>query len=503
MSRLHQASSLCKSLARFKDQSLVVFVEDKSLSKCNKDLPALENIREIISFERNFNGQIYLIQDLDSSGHCTLRTIDLAKFHNVKFEKESPCEVPYIHVPCTMNYGSADGQTLVINSDEKAMPFQNRTQSDEPMKGPIETATEFVIKMFESNLAECFSFENKKRSTGKIKVKTSTTRRSQPRSKRRRKNGGRDQTKQHVVHSSFERTTQKEVLINANALPVVSLGWTTMDCNQYGNNACTMAGNIRPFLSDGNLPRKTRKILVDLIEFVLGFLPGEWSFNIKKCGSERVVELRTAMIAEFKEMMCGETELGNFRVEGITIVIPLSIGWHKDTLNCFIQGMTSVISINAKIPLNEKTIPSGPGSRLWIWLNKNGYSDFFPCSIILYSRKSVQSYCLKIAKTELFAERDLVRKCLKWAMLDRVKSVVDYRSRIWNNDAFPNLFRKYSKKKKGSRFNGLMWSSPAAYDKTVSITLFAIFQILQNPFLLISFYYSFGNSVITQSPFMS
>ena len=452
-----------------------------------------------------------MIQDLHSSGHCTLRTIDLAKFHEVKFEKESPCEVRYIHVPCTMNYASEDGQTLVINSDENPLPFQDCTQSDEPMKPPIETATELIVKMFESNLAESFSFENKKRSTSKIKVTTTTssskhnktTTRSQPRSKRRRKNWGRDERKKHVVRSSFERTTQNEVLINADALPVVSLGWTTMDCNQYGNNACTMAGNIRPFLSDGNLPRKTRKILVDLIEFVLGFLPGEWSFNIKKCGTERVVELCSAMIAEFKEMMCGDSDIQNFRVEGITIVIPLSIGWHKDTLNCFIEGMTSVISMNAKIPLNEKTIPSGPGSRLWIWLNENGYTDFFPCSIILYSRKSVQSYCLKIAKTELFAERDLVRKCLKWAMLDRVKSVVDYRSRIWNNDAFPNLFRKYSKRKKGSRFNGQMWSSPAAYDKTVSIILFAILQILQNPFLLISFYSSFGNSVITQSPFMS
>ena len=451
----------------------MVFVEEKSLSKCSKDLPQLPNLRAIISFERNFNGQIYLIQDLDSSGHCTLRTIDLPQFHQQRYFDDESCQLPYVHVPATSNYVCEERQILVINSDQN-LPIE----VDPYDRSPIATATNMIVTMFENNLAECFTFENKKRSTSKIKVsptkstKLNSNKKSISRGKRRRKNNSHDprqQPKKHVVYSSFERTTQNEVMIDHNALPVVSLGWSTMDCNKYGENACTIAGNIKPSLRDGNLPKLVSRQMIELVEFVLRVMPGDWSFDVKKCGSQRLIELRGGMISEFKKMLGGNSDIKHFRVEGITIVIPLSIGWHKDTLNCFVQGMTSVISINAKIPINERTIPSGPGSRLWIWLKQNGYTEFFPCSIILYSRKSVQSYCEKIAKTELFAEQDLVRKCLKWAMVDRVKSVVDYRSRVWNNAAFPNLFRKYGKRKKGSRFNGQMWSSPAAYDKTVSI----------------------------------
>ena len=122
-----------------------------------------------------------------------------------------------------------------------------------------------------------------------------------------------------------------------------------------------------------------------------------------------------------------------------------------------------------KIPMSSKTIPSGPQSKLWLWLNANGYTTIFPCSIILYSRKAVYSFCRKMSLSQAFSEKDLVRKCVKWALIDRIGSVVDYRSRVWNNSSFPNHFKKYSVKKRGSRFNGLLWTTPAAYDKLVSI----------------------------------
>ena len=474
--RLHQASGLCKSQATFKQQSLVVFVEEKSLSKCSKDLPQLQNLRAIISFERNFDGQIYLMQDLDTSGHCTLRTIDLRKFHELRYFEDEYGKLPYVHVPSSCNYICKDRRISVINSD-KNLP----TEVNVKYTSPIATATKMIIGMFENNLAEFLTFDNQKRSATRINLSYGNSRNSNSRQKscsrgKRCRNGNtmgsKKQCRKHVVQSSFERLTQNAVMIDPNALPVVSLGWSTMDCNKYGANACTIAGNIKPFLRDGNLPNRVSRKLIEVVEFVMRIMPGDWSFDIKNCGSERLIELRRGMIAQFKQMLGGNADVEHFRVEGITIVIPLSVGWHKDTLNCSMHGMTSVLSINAKIPMSTRTIPSGPGSRLWIWLNQNGYSESFPCSIILYSRKSVQSYCEKIARTELFAERDLVRKCIKWAIVDRVKSVVDYQSRVWNNDVFPNLFRKYCKVKKGSRFKGQMWSSPAAYDKTVSIVFF-------------------------------
>ena len=68
------------------------------------------------------------------------------------------------------------------------------------------------------------------------------------------------------------------------------------------------------------------------------------------------------MVADFKEVMCSDRDRSFFCVKGITILIPLSIGLHKDTLNCFMEGMRAVIFINCQIPMNEQTIPDGWGS---------------------------------------------------------------------------------------------------------------------------------------------
>ena len=473
---IQQYTSQCRSGAKFSEQSLVTFVETKHLSKINKALPILEQIEAFLSFERNFEcGQIYLTQELETSGHCTIKTVSVPKFMELPLHNKVTGRVPFLHVPSTANYMSPDSKIVVINTDNKEIPFHESSQDRRP---PIETATNIITEMFHHHLSECFEFSNKKRSTSMKKsfqpqdetTTTNDTHQEKTKTGKRKRRcpkhtGGGDK---HVVRSSFERSALKEVSIDPNALPVVSLGWSMTDCNRYGENVCSMGGNVRPFLLDGNLSKQARVRLCELIEFITKILPPEWTFNVRKCNCNRTIDLRLNMIAEFKEMLGGNNNTEFFRVEGITILIPLSIGYHKDTLNCSLEGMTSVISINARIPLNKNTIPSGPGSKLWIWLEKNGYTDFFPCSIILYSRKCVHSFCAKMAATELFAERDLVRRCIKWAIIDRVGSVVDYRSRVWNNNNFPNLFRKYSTKKKGSRFGGLLWSSPAAFDKTVS-----------------------------------
>ena len=272
----------------------------------------------------------------------------------------------------------------------------------------------------------------------------------------------------HVLKSNINGCTQREVQIDPKALPVITLGWTTQDCNRYGSNLATVAGNIKPFICDGNLPKQVKKIIVDIVKSVLQFLPGEWAFNLKKCGDDDVIRLQSSMVADFKDIMCGDRDITYFRVKGITILIPLSIGLHKDTLNCSVKGMRAVISLNCQIPMNEDTIPDGRGSRLWIWLVKNGYLTSFPCSIILYSRKHVYHYCKKILLSRQLSNKDPVRKCIHWALVNRVGSVTDYRSRIWNNTSYPNLFRKYSRKIKSSQFKGNLWASPACNDKTLS-----------------------------------
>ena len=450
---ISDSTSSCSELF-FADQSLVSFVEHRNREQPFPNDPS--NVKGILSFERNFGGQLYMQQDLDDSGHCTFSTHDAQRLLNIKFDMQG--SVPFLHVPKSMNYISPDKKILVLNNDSDF----SEAGAEDPLKsnGILEKSQVMITKMFQHGLAEIFEYDSKKRSSASSSSKSKKVKKVAKKSK--------STTLKKVVRSNFTGSSKHPIAIDKNALPVITLGWSTLDCNQYGANMSTVAGTIKPFLRDANVPKRASKILIELIEMITEWLPGEWAFNIDKNGDEEVIQLRTEMIADFKELLGGDRDISNFRVEGITILIPLSIGFHKDTLNCSSEGMRSVISINCKIPMNDKTIPSGPNSKLWLWLVANGYTSFFPCSIILYSRKAVYSICNKMSMSHAFAKKDLTRKCVKWVLIDRVGTVTDYRSRIWNNSSFPSLFKKHSTKKKGSRFKGLLWTSPAAYDKMVS-----------------------------------
>ena len=479
-SLISESTGVCAS-AGFGEQSLITFMEEDGQGSGTNKTPDPKDVVGLVSFERTISGQLYLTQDLYSSGHCTIRTSDLPRFMTAKYRTVPSQLTPFLHVPSTTNYVSPDKKIVVINSDDDNLPCFG---SSSKLVRPLEKATSMITNMFLQQLSECFDFDNKKRSNSvKDTLRKDGQRKSTKRGKRVRsskpsspmKNVQSKKNKSTSLHiskqairSNYEATTQRAVMIDKSALPVITLGWSTMDCNQYGANMSTIAGTIKPFLRNGNIPRKATLILIELVEMVLQWLPGDWAFNLDKVGDEEVIRIRREMIADFKETLGGNRDTEFFRIEGITIVIPLSIGYHKDSLNCFMEGMRSVLSINCQVPLNNKTIPSGPSSKLWIWLNQNGYFESFPCSFILYSRKAVHSYCHKLVLSNQFADKDLVRKCIKWAMIDRVKSVVDYRSRVWNNAAFPNLFKRHAKKRNGSRFRGVFWATPAGYDKTVS-----------------------------------
>ena len=473
-----KATTESKALT-FSSQSLLTFLQSGDESRdtsINQD-PSL--IDALLLFERNFDGQIYMSQDLLSSGHCTIATGSASSFFSKQYHKESTGSkssgIPYLFVPRSSNYLSPDGKIMVVNAGaEDGLDFCK----DTCIHDPISTVSDLVLKMFVNHLSESFRFDNKKRSTSE-KVAKVPAESARARTKRGKRKRGKSKAKQsppevnnkkdkHVMKSNFQRSTQREVFIDPQALPVISLGWSTIDCNEYGSNQSTIAGNIKPFIKDGNLPKLARRYLIELIKFVLSWIPGDWAFNVKKNDDEVLVKLRCEMMADFKEKLGGDRDIQNFRVEGVTIVIPLSIGYHKDTLNCFSEGMRTVLSINCKVPLNERTIPSGRGSKLWIWLEKNGYHKSFPCSIILYTRKTVFSYCHKMSLSHRLGEKDIVHKCMLWALIDRVNSVVDYRARVWNNPSFPTYFKNRAVKKKGSRFGGLMWATPASYDKMVS-----------------------------------
>ena len=286
------------------------------------------------------------------------------------------------------------------------------------------------------------------------------------------------------ISSRLHASTQREVPLDPNSLPMCTTGWSTIDCNEYGDNLSTIAGTVKPFLKDGNIPIEASKHLVSIIEFLLGSLPSENLFNNGSSGDETSStermklqrRFKSSLMSPFEDHDCGDSR--NFRVDGITILIPSSIGIHTDNLNCNRDGMTSVLSINCQIPMNLKTIPSGTKSKLWSWLIANGYEEYFNCSIICYSRKCVGNFVSKVTSSYQLDEKDNLRKCLNWALTERVGSVVDYRSRIWNCSYFHTVFRTMKKRRSDGTFQGEYMVAPACYDKIVSYIVKCHFNLL-------------------------
>ena len=502
---LLDAISKC-SKHSFGKQSLMTLVEnDDDENSVNGDLSNVAEATDaVIVVDRNIHHQFYMLHDLKGSYHFTVGNEDIECIQRAWPVTQKSSSIPFLHVPSSSNYASRDNKLVVINTDTNIPDCCKTDHFRTSNQRPLQTLSSLLNKMFLSGVSDYFSYDNKKRSSKSQKKKNNakSAKTGTKRGKRRRSSsqqtsehkraslndltlspssftdqGDNAVVKKHVIKSNLTGCSQREVEVDENALPVISLGWSMQDCTQYGSNLASIAGNVKPFICDGNLPKSVKSVIVEIVEAALKFLPREWAFNVERCSDEEVIKLRSSMFGDFKEALNGDRDTTHFRVEGITIIIPLSIGLHKDTLNCMMEGMRSVISFNCQIPMNEKTIPDGKGSRLWVWLQKNGYSTAFPCSMILYSRKHVHYYCEKVAKSLKLSKKDSVRKCLHWAMLSRVGSVTDYRSRVWNNQRFPSLFNLHSRKIKNSRFGGCIWTTPACYDKTVRCS-FCLFVLL-------------------------
>ena len=445
----------------FGEQSLVSFIEPELSSDSKDTHPQPEKVTGYLSVHRNPRHQIYMQQDLSHVGHCTIPQTYDDTFISYRYNSS---DVRYTIISNSQNYVSKDRKLVVINSDQDLPSAINFAAPC--CTTPISTCTDLLTKAFEFGLGECFTYDNKKRSNAKDKVSASpgTPKATDKRNNRHRKRKNQSQAN----YSACCKTQPRKLDIDKNALPVITMGWSTLDANQYKFNRTTIAGTIKPFLRHGNLPKNARLKVIDLVETVLKVLPGEWAFNIDKESDPIVRNERKRMMADFKEFLGGDRNIADFRIEGLTILIPASVGYHKDTLNCNSEGMKSVVSINANIPMNEKTIPSGRDSSLWKWLNANSYYESFPCSIILYSRKCCYTVARKMSQANLFASKDLLRKCVHWGLTERVGSVVDYNGRVWQNDEYPSLFTKNAIKNQHQRFKSLYWSTTAAYDKMVS-----------------------------------
>ena len=466
--------------------------------------PAIINV--VIAIQRNEFGQIYVVQGLERSLHFSSPTSSVQSFSNALYpvskqsDNNKARRISHVFIPNTTNYTSVSKDIAVINGSCNMLS-----------KDPVLKCNLLVSKMFESGLANNFKYQEKKRSanaaskcennaddciddddhdlvsgvcsvpleevattTSNIYSKTeshisNTSITSSTKSSRKK---SRQKKKKRKKGSKFSQKQPSMTKVKESSLPTVTLGWSVNDAHQYRFNKSTVFGNVKPFLRDGGLNDEVKSLLLDVIETSLESVPdGVTCFDVDNCSdNQEFISARKEMIQEFYELLGGKGKCNfkTFRIEGITIIIPLGIAAHRDMLNCALEGMSSVLQINTRVPMNEKTIPGGRTSILWKWLELNGYSEWFPCSIILYSRKSVSMYCQKKAAMSTFASQSPLHKAIRWAVMDRVGSDVDYLSHIWNSDTFIDKFMKKAKQKKSSYFGGRFLSCTAAYDKTVS-----------------------------------
>lgn len=433
----------------------------------SSNIPDISRIEGILSYERsNGQGQIYMQQRLHNAGHATIGTtqlIDSIHKCNIVSSVTStstdhiPKSIPYCHVPSNCNYLSDCKQYLVINND---MCDLSKLGFPKNANRPIQKCTDIISHMFSRGIGECFKYDNKKRSS-KISNYVTGQKTTSPRSSKKRIR----------LKSLYKEDSNSTVMVDKDALPVINIGWSQSDCHQYSRNQSTIAGTVKPFLIHGGLNQLILSDIAEVMEIVIGSLPPEHSFNADLIGDDFEIEARKRMWSEMKRSFgCDGSQINNFRAEGVTILIPDSVGWHKDTLNCDIDGMQSVISVNVSIPINRETFPFGcQGNQFFEWLELNGYIDKFSVSILFYGRKVVGKYCKKLRlHHRLSMEGDLVRKCIAWGLLKRMGTVVDYRSRIWNNPVYPSWFKENASISKTSMFKEKLHKTPASYDKIVS-----------------------------------
>ena len=473
--------------APFGEQSLLCLLQETTERQRQTPFVSVSHLKKLVMIERNPDGQIYMVQGLDRSSHFTVLT-KMFEYLTVKnypqmdndmlqsmIETTNPVQA--VQVQKRFNFVSDDKRTVVINDNSSI----------------ITLATKFVTKMFtKGNLASSFTFTEKKRSssspvtsvktqsptvfesndessiysaTFSIGTTSSTTSNASQRKKIIRKK---------IRDRRMKRMKQKQCIVpslsqyHPDVLPTVSLGWTTQNAHEYVNNKFTIAGNIKPFLRDGGLSVTAKDSLLQCIKVVLNELPVETCFNMENHEDPNVTKFRKNMAGKFQELLGGDSCFdSSFRIEGITIVIPLGIGNHVDKMNCGSQGMNSVVSVNVKVPITDGTVPKS--TKLRNWLDAVGLKEFFPLSIILYSRKCVYQHCSKVAKSIAIAKTDDVAKILHWVLVDEVGSEYDYHSNVWCDMNYNEKFMKMAKMAKTSRFQERMVVKVESYDKTVSV----------------------------------
>ena len=346
----------------YENQVVVILYQTGKYQKSG-NRPVLDPylLHGITAIQRNPSGQIYLVHDLQSSLHFAVPkqvAEEIAFRIKYFFGKDDNGDDIFPDIEDLTNgdnYTSPDKRMMVINKEVNSI-------SD-----PIQKCSKLLETACEEGLLDHIQFTEKSR-------------------------GGEASS------------------------PVMQFGWTQTDCNQYSENRINSIGSIGPFVCSSdcnNLSVKCKSALIECIDTTLRSCPkahetfctgndetrGAYHerFNVSldiKYQRQRIKNNKNKKKRKY------EKSPSKIRItcEAFTIIIPLVLSPHRDVMNDGDPWMNSVVQVNARIPLNEKTVKS-QSLRNYISANSTD-PNFFPCSIILYSRDVCQKTAEKIHKMD-------------------------------------------------------------------------------------------------------
>ena len=406
----------------FDQQSLLCLMQD-AISQHRTILVDPKLVTALVGIQRSLSGQLYYTHSLERSLHFTIKSNRFEQFTSKGYHDN--VNTPFLHIPNTVNYTNKNIRLSVINYDT------------EENKHPISRCTMLLSKMFQHGLSKAFNLNEKKRG---------------------------------FTFSQTQLRADEDRNANRNLIPTITLGYTNQVTQEYRNSRSTICGHICPFLRNGNIPCAARKDLLQLVKIALSSCTHGQCFEIENGLDTEYIKARKSMIADFEKQLGGECYSGNFRVEGIAIIIPFGIGCHRDNLNCSSDGMNSVVAVHGKVNITETTLDRNDSTSNQIrgFLAEHGYTSDFPCGVILYSRKICHIHALKMSKIITTQRKDPLRDIVFWALTERVGSCVDYNAFVFDNADFETEFLNRAETKESSRYSGLALRNVAAYDKSVS-----------------------------------
>ena len=193
----------------YSQQTMVILVMHRGTSSYIETLLSRPNdIREIFLIERTSGSQGYAVGDLDGSPHFTLLTKDLPDLlSGLAWFKDDPTSVLFI--PSSVSYFGSEKKVKVVNGDQAKYPLLSTIHSS-------------FMDMFRCGLSHKFTLS--------------------------------DFGRGDVLKES--ESFHKKISLTDRSIPTISIGFGTQDCTRYSSSRTTIAGNYKPYISDGGLSKE-------------------------------------------------------------------------------------------------------------------------------------------------------------------------------------------------------------------------------------------------------